>query len=481
MAFDRETSLTSGNDTYSAPNDTLEDKIKGLGGSDTLNGGGGEDEIFGDGEWFDVFVNDGNDTLHGNDGNDTLHGGNGADRLFGDAGIDTLLGDGGDDRLDGGSGADTMKGGGGNDVYVVDNVSDVVDDDLLFGGTDRVESSISFNLSNAHNVENLTLTGTASINGTGNNSDNVITGNSGFNTLSGSGGKDTLNGGAGGDRLDGGAGSDTIRGEGGNDTIVINSSSETDTLIDGGADIDKVESSISFSLNSTVNVENLTLVGTAAINGTGNSAANVITGNVAANTLNGGSGNDTLRGDFGNDVLNGGNDSDTLSGGQGNDVLNGEQGTDTLDGGLDRDRYNGGSESDVLMFDASDFSAGAFAGQYDGGTGIDTVRLPSLVGSLTLDLRTIDNAFIQNVEVIDLRVGSTSAQMSLEFNDVFSINSSHSLRIDGDASDRMTVTDFGWDDTGRQQSIGSQVYDVYTNGQATLLVDADIQVNGSFV
>lgn len=480
MAFNRETSLTSGNDTYTAPNDSLTDKIKGLGGNDTINGNGGADELFGDGEWFDVFVNDGNDTLHGNDGNDILHGGNGADRLFGDAGTDTLYGDGGDDRLDGGSNADTMKGGGGDDVYVVDNVSDVVDDDLLFGGTDRVESSISYDLRDAHNVENLTLTGTGSISGTGDNSDNVITGNSSFNTLSGGGGKDTLNGGGGGDRLDGGAGSDTIRGEGGNDTIVINSSSETDALIDGGPDTDTVESSISFSLNSTVNVENLTLVGTSAINGTGNGSGNVITGNVGANVLNGGGGNDTLRGDFGNDTLIGGNDSDTLNGGQGNDVLSGDQGSDTLDGSFDRDRYSGGSESDVMIFDADDFGAGASAGQYDGGTGVDTVRLRDLFGSLTLDLRTMNDNLIQNTEVFDLRPGATNAQLFIEFNDVFAINSNHNLRIEGDAADKVTVTDFGWDDTGQQQTIGNQVYDLYTNGAATMLVDADIQISGVF-
>ena len=44
-----------------------------------------------------------------------------------------------------------------------------------------------------------------------------------------------------------------------------------------------------------------------------------------------------------------------------------------------------------------------------------------------------------------------------------------------------TITDFGWQESAQQQTIGNQVYDVYTNGQATLLVDADIQVDGSFV
>ena len=48
-------------------------------------------------------------------------------------------------------------------------------------------------------LENLTLTGAAAINGTGNTLNNVITGNSGNNILSGGVGADTLTGGAGSD------------------------------------------------------------------------------------------------------------------------------------------------------------------------------------------------------------------------------------------------------------------------------------------
>jgi len=87
---------------------------------------------------------------------------------------------------------------------------------------------------------------------------------------------------------------------------------------------------------------------------------------------------------------------------------------------------------------------------------------------------------ITNVEVLDLRQGSNVSQVFLEFSDVFSINSGHSLRIDGDANDKLTVTDVGWTDTGQHQTIGGQVYDVYTSGVATLVIDADVQLIGSF-
>jgi Ca2+-binding RTX toxin-like protein len=95
-----------------------------------------------------------------------------------------------------------------------------------------------------------------------------------------------------------------------------------------------VQSSITFSLANTARVlgtvENLTLIGTAAINGTGNSLANVIIGNAAANVLDGGAGSDTLYGGAGNDTLTGGAANDTLYGGLGNDTLTGGAGNDVF-------------------------------------------------------------------------------------------------------------------------------------------------------
>jgi Ca2+-binding RTX toxin-like protein len=100
------------------------------------------------------------------------------------------------DTLIGTTGADTLIGLAGNDTYTVNHVGDIVTE-ALNAGTDLVNASISYTLPN--NVENLTLTGSSNINGTGNNLNNTLTSNSGNNTLNGGAGIDTLTGGVGSD------------------------------------------------------------------------------------------------------------------------------------------------------------------------------------------------------------------------------------------------------------------------------------------
>ena len=159
------------------------------------------------------------------------------------------------------------------------------------------------------NLENLTLTGTALINGTGNELNNVLTGNGANNTLTGGGGDDTL---------EGGVGTDTLLGGLGNDTYII--ADAVDVITEAvGAGSDQVLSSVSHTLR--VNVENLSLTGTTAINGTGNTDANVIGGNSGNNTLSGLAGDDILSGEAGIDVLIGGAGADRLSGGLGADIF----------------------------------------------------------------------------------------------------------------------------------------------------------------
>ena len=253
-----------------------------------------------------------NNALSGLDGNDTLIGG---------AGNDTLTGGDGNDRLDGGTGVDSLDGGLGNDTYIVDNVGDVAGE--VAGGVDTVLASVTYTLST--NLENLTLTGTATISGTGNAKDNVITGNGANNFLFGQAGSDTLIGGSGNDWLDGGTDADSLDGGLGNDTYVVDNVGDIAGEVAGGID---TWASVTYTLST--NLENLTQFGVAAINATGNAKDNVIFANGANNVLTGLGGNNSL---------NGGSGNDTLDGGSGNDTLNGGSGADSMDGGTGNDTY----------------------------------------------------------------------------------------------------------------------------------------------
>ncbi|MFC0482337.1 beta strand repeat-containing protein, partial [Gellertiella hungarica] len=205
------------------------DTLEGGTENDTLNGGDGDDNLNGDAGVDVMNGGAGNDTLDGGTENDTLNGGDGDDKLKGGAGgdilnggigddtleagteNDTLLGGAGNDTLDGGTGDDTMRGGEGNDTYIVDSASDTIDESGGFG-VDTVKSAVTLSLLLGARVlgqvENLILTGTAEINGSGNALDNQITGNEAKNTLSGLNGNDTLDGGKGADTLIGGKGND---------------------------------------------------------------------------------------------------------------------------------------------------------------------------------------------------------------------------------------------------------------------------------
>ncbi|MET0000115.1 MAG: HYR domain-containing protein [Candidatus Thiodiazotropha lotti] len=189
----------------------------------------------------------GDDTLEGGSGDETLNGFEGNDTLLGRAGNDILVGGVGNDLHDGGTGVDIMQGGLGDDVYLVDNPDDLVIEETD-EGLDETRSQVSYGL--APNLETLVLQGSAAIDGSGNNLDNLIKGNRADNRLSGVDGNDTLtgkagndtlvggvgddrlNGGADNDRLNGGLGTDTLRGGTGNDTYLFNQGHGQDRIVE---------------------------------------------------------------------------------------------------------------------------------------------------------------------------------------------------------------------------------------------------------
>ncbi|MFN3294993.1 MAG: calcium-binding protein, partial [Gemmobacter sp.] len=186
---------------------------------------------------------------------------------------------GGDDLLDGGTGTDKMEGGLGHDVYIVDSAGDQVIDT---GGIDRIEASVSVSLAALTQIEDLTLTGSDHLNGTGNALANKIVGNTGNNELTGGAGDDILDGGDGNDTLDGGAGADKMIGGKGDDTYFVDNVKD---IVDesSGDGHDTVKATISYVLSA--DLEDLYLLGTAAINATGNAGDNKLVGNDGANVL----------------------------------------------------------------------------------------------------------------------------------------------------------------------------------------------------
>lgn len=104
-------------------------------------------------------------------------------------------------------------------------------------------------------------------------------------------GNDTLQGNALGNYFDGKTGADTMIGLEGDDVYIIdNNGDKVIEANESGYDI--VKSTISYRLAD--NVEELQLLGSGAINGTGNCLNNRIVGNSGNNVLDGGLGDDIL-------------------------------------------------------------------------------------------------------------------------------------------------------------------------------------------
>ncbi|WP_210527930.1 calcium-binding protein [Rubellimicrobium arenae] len=293
------------------------DTAYGGAGDDTIHGNAGADLLYGDDPAGGL---GGSDILYGGADEDALYGGDGADFLYGGDGADSLYGGEGADVLGGAlQGAamprvagDLLDGGAGDDVYFVENPDDVVVE-RPGGGADEVRAAVDFTL--PEHVERLVLVGGGpmlrggvGLRGTGNADGNLILGGLAGDTLLGLDGNDTLDGGAGADTLEGGAGDDVL--------IVDNLG---DVVVEAaGGGLDRVEASVDATL--AAGVENLTLVGTADLSGTGNLLGNRLIGNDGDNRLFGQKGNDRLHGGGGDDWLDGGAGSDFLSGGAGDDV-----------------------------------------------------------------------------------------------------------------------------------------------------------------
>ena len=166
---------------------------------------------------------------------------------------------------------------------------------------------------------------------------------------------------------------------------------------------------------------------TATVTHPGTASAETLTGSTAANNMVAGQGNDTLIGAGGADVLLGGAGNDTLS--------------------------------------VADLT---FA-RLDGGSGIDRLVLSG--AGMALDLASIANTRLQNMEVIDL-TGTGNNSLVVSALEVLNLSStSNALKVDGNAGDSISLAGQGWffaDTSGG--------YRTYTNGQASVQVASPVNV-----
>lgn len=313
---------STGNDTLTGT--TGADSFYADTGNDSLAGLAGDDELYGAA---------GNDTLNGGTGNDTLHGGEGSDtyRIAKADGIDTLWNDENIASIDSVQFSDMLP----SDISQA--IRDISTDNLtlVYGNSRLILEGYFFNSPTADvpivrvdqfkfaNAslwkadDNALASKLAPIQGTssgdfiegfatwsenfnGFSGNDTLLGGGGNDTLNGSDGVDSLRGDDGNDVLNGGTGADYLWGSAGNDSYWVDNTSDK-VIETTSTDIDKVSSSISYTLPSKV--ENLILTGTAA-NGTGNGDSNILTGNTSNNLLTAGNGMDWLIGGVGKDYYN---------------------------------------------------------------------------------------------------------------------------------------------------------------------------------
>jgi hypothetical protein len=297
----------------------------------TLMGNGLNNAIHG-GDGNDVISSGlGDDNLVGGAGNDALNGGNGADTAdysssvngvnidlsqgsatgIGSSGlletgtdalsgIENVIGGAGNDVIAAGANGSTLSGGVGNDTYIIRNSNDTI---IETGGqgTDAIEASVDIALTDSQSIEVITLTGTDSINATGNSANNTVSGNNASNVIETGSGNDVVYAGGGDDVIVGGhgEGDDTYDGgTGSHDRIKYLSALNgiTINLATGQAHATAGNDAAAIGIDTLSNIEDVTA---------GN-YDDIVIGTSEANSIDGSLGNDRIDGGAGNDTLDGG-------------------------------------------------------------------------------------------------------------------------------------------------------------------------------
>jgi Ca2+-binding RTX toxin-like protein len=387
---------------------------------------------------------------------EVINGTSASELLAGAGGNDTINGLAGDDYLIGNAGSDVLRGGTGDDTYSTDGLDTVIE--AANSGIDTVLSSTAYRLGS--NLENLRLTGSASVNGTGNALNNELAGNTGNNVLNGGDGVDTIDysmatsgitvnlglttaqfvSGQGSDTLlnfeniigtinsdhltgtaranvlNGGLGVDTMIGGNGSDMYYVDAVGEVVTEATAGStggNDTVISTAASFTLGA--NVENGRVVAGGSM--TGNALNNLVYAGTGNNNLNGsGGGRDTLT--YGAGVsgtrgvtvnleltttqVTGGSGSDRITGFEN---LTGSRNADRLTGNAVANVLDGGAGTDTLIGGAGNDRLAGSAGRdiLNGGTGSDVFDF-NLASDSGLTATTWDTiaGFVRGQDKIDV-------------------------------------------------------------------------------
>ena len=492
FTFDDGSKLQIGDGTTATINDDKDNIIIGTEYDDYFDGLGGSDTVSYASATSGVQVNLGTQTAQ-----DTL--GAGFDKILnieniiGSAYNDTLTGTAGNNILNGGAGIDSLTGGDGNDTYIV-TAGDTITDTA---GTDTVQSSVDYALVDT-SLEHLTLLPGA-VNGKGNSLANTLTGNTAGNVLDGAGGNDTLKGGAGNDTYIVGSTGDTI--------IEVAGTTGTDAAKASFNGIDTVISTITIG-SLAANVENLRLLGSGSLHGTGNALDNIIYASKGANVLDGLGGTDTVSYRYGatkgvtvsladtGSQSTVGSSSDTLSnfekliGSNYGDKLTAATAVNTLDGGAGNDILTGSGKDDTLIGGAGNdtfvvdaaVATTAVAGSVYGiseaaGAGIDTIKASATVSIVAL-------ANIENITLTDSGLTATGNALA---NTLTSTGFSGSTLVGGAGNDTYvvsssgeTITESSTTGSGTDSVISTATFTLANNVEnLTLIGSGDINATGN--